>query len=85
MRDTADRIRERIGVLYQVSESLAMLDLLCSFAHQCTVADYVRPEFSNTLALKACRHPIRERLQHGIFVPNDVYASFATSFHIVTG
>lgn len=35
----------------------------------------VRPEFADTLALKAGRHPIREKIHKDRFVPNDVYAS----------
>jgi hypothetical protein len=35
----------------------------------------VRPEFTETLAIKALRHPIREKIHKERFVPNDVYAS----------
>jgi DNA mismatch repair protein MSH4 len=35
----------------------------------------VRPEFTDTLAIKAIRHPIREKIYNNRFVPNDVYAS----------
>lgn len=35
----------------------------------------VRPEFTDTLAIKAGRHPIREKIHNEAYVPNDVYAS----------
>ncbi|KAH8548819.1 muts 4 [Umbelopsis sp. PMI_123] len=51
----------------------------------CSVAEYVRPEFSDTLAIKSGRHPIRERLSCNQFIPNDVFASDTTNFQNVTG
>lgn len=35
----------------------------------------VRPEFTDTFAIKAGRHPIREKIHKDRFIPNDVYAS----------
>jgi DNA mismatch repair protein MSH4 len=45
----------------------------------------VRPEFSDTLAVKAGRHPIKERVSCKPFVPNDIFASDGTNFQIITG
>ncbi|CAH1761398.1 12428_t:CDS:10 [Entrophospora sp. SA101] len=79
-------IRGTIGVLYKASESVAMLDMLTSFAHQCTISNYVRPEFTDTLAIKSGRHPMRECLfVVDPFIPNDTFASNATNFQIITG
>ncbi|KAG2181767.1 hypothetical protein INT44_008582, partial [Umbelopsis vinacea] len=78
-------IRSGIHILYKFSEAIALLDLCVAFTHMCTVADYVRPEFSDTLAIKAGRHPIRERVSCSQFVPNDIFASDTTNFQIVTG
>ncbi|CAG8654048.1 7729_t:CDS:10 [Funneliformis mosseae] len=85
IEDLISEIRGDIGVLYKASESIAMLDMLISFVHQCTVSNYVRPEFTDTLAIKAGRHPMRESLYNDTFVPNDTYASSATSFQLITG
>ncbi|CAI2181501.1 19049_t:CDS:10 [Funneliformis geosporum] len=85
IEDLISEIRGGIGVLYKASESIAMLDMLISFVHQCTVSNYVRPEFTDTLAIKAGRHPMRESLDNDTFVPNDTYASNATSFQLITG
>ncbi|KAG0047888.1 MutS protein msh4 [Gryganskiella cystojenkinii] len=83
--DLSSEIRAEIGALYKASEAIAMLDMLLSFAHQCTVSDYVRPEFTDTLAIKQGRHPIIEKLYSTTFVPNDAYADAANSFQIITG
>ncbi|RPA76245.1 hypothetical protein BJ508DRAFT_370727 [Ascobolus immersus RN42] len=78
-------IRKEISALYKVCEALAMLDMVASFAHLCTLQEYVRPEFTSTLAIKDGRHPIRERMQGTPFVPNDVYADTQSRFQVVTG
>lgn len=86
-------LNERVFELFMVSESVAVLDLLCSFAHLvCTSAGgYVRPEFtsstSNKLAVKLSRHPILDRtMRYRPFIPNDIYATPDTSrMNIITG
>ncbi|CAJ0749612.1 21846_t:CDS:10 [Entrophospora sp. SA101] len=86
IEDLIFEIRGTIGVLYKASESVAMLDMLTSFAHQCTISNYVRPEFTDTLAIKSGRHPMRECLfVVDPFIPNDTFASNATNFQIITG
>ncbi|CAO3657832.1 unnamed protein product [Umbelopsis ramanniana] len=80
-----DDIRSGIHILYKLSEAIALLDMCVAFTYMCTVADYVRPEFSDTLAIKSGRHPIRERVSCSQFVPNDIFASETTNFQIVTG
>lgn len=84
VKELARQIRVDIGALYKASEAIAMLDMLSSFAYQCTVSEYVRPHFMDTMAVKHGRHPIIERLQE-TFVPNDIYASNAHTFQIITG
>ncbi|KAG0034942.1 MutS protein msh4 [Podila clonocystis] len=85
VKELACQIRADIGALYKASEAVAMLDMLSSFAYQCTVSDYVRPNFTDTMAVKQGRHPIIERLHENTFVPNDIYASYAHTFQIITG
>ncbi|GBC10105.1 hypothetical protein RclHR1_09340004 [Rhizophagus clarus] len=85
IEDLISEIRSGICVLYKASESIAMLDMLTSFAHQCTVSNHVRPEFTDTLAIRAGRNPMRENLYVDTFVPNDTYASSATNFQLITG
>jgi DNA mismatch repair protein MSH4 len=77
------KIRESIGVLYKVSESIALMDILMSFATVVTLnSDYgmhyyssdalVRPNFTTEgpIAIKQGRHPILEKSSNaGYFVP----------------
>jgi DNA mismatch repair protein MSH4 len=58
-----------------------------SFAKSAIAQGYVRPEFLDVLAVKAGRHAILERFHANDeeFVPNDVYCSETSSFHIVSG
>ncbi|KAL1836944.1 hypothetical protein VTK73DRAFT_4870 [Phialemonium thermophilum] len=44
--------------MFRICEGLALLDMLASFAHSVTSMGYVRPVFSDTLALKSARHPV---------------------------
>ncbi|KAL0637754.1 MutS protein msh4 [Maublancomyces gigas] len=85
VQQLVEDIRKEISSLYKVCEGIAMLDMIVSFAHLCTVQDYVRPEFTDTLAIKAGRHPIREKIHRDRFIPNDVYASQQSRFQIITG
>ncbi|KAJ3129702.1 MutS protein msh4 [Nowakowskiella sp. JEL0407] len=81
-----DKIRENVACLYKAAESVALLDMLISFAHYATITDSVRPEFTDTLAIQHGRHPIREKIfQDTKYVPNDVYAGIDSSFQIITG
>lgn len=51
----------------------------------CTHQRIVRPEFSNTLAIKSGRHPILECILLVPVVPNDTFTSLSSSFQFVTG
>lgn len=55
-----DTVRVAIPQLFQVCESIALLDMLASFGQTVTTRDYVKPEFKDALALKSARHPILE-------------------------
>jgi len=78
-------IRSKIHPLFKISESIAILDMLAGLAQLITTQDYVRPELTETLAIKGGRHPIREKIQKDKFVPNDVYATQQARFQIITG
>ncbi|KAJ5541790.1 hypothetical protein N7494_006866 [Penicillium frequentans] len=74
-----------IAGLFRISEAIAMLDMLAAFAQLSTSYDYIRPELTDTLAIKAGRHPIREQIHASKFIPNDAYATPQTRFQIITG
>ncbi|KND89999.1 MutS protein [Tolypocladium ophioglossoides CBS 100239] len=81
MRD----LRQASPQLFRVCESVALVDMISSFAQLATTRDYVRPEATQTLALKSARHPILDTTLCGSFVPNDYYATEQYCFHVVTG
>ncbi|KAL1956145.1 hypothetical protein VTO42DRAFT_7580 [Malbranchea cinnamomea] len=85
VQELIDDVRSEISPLFRISEGIAMLDMLTSFAHLVTMHDYVRPELTDTLAIKAGRHPIREKIHSAKFIPNDAYATQQSRFQIITG
>jgi DNA mismatch repair protein MSH4 len=60
--DLVKKLREEASVLFKISESIALVDMIASFAQLATTRDYIRPEIKQTLALKAARHPILEKV-----------------------
>lgn len=80
-----ERVRPKLHPLFKISESLAVLDMLSSFAHLATTHEYAKPELTDVMAIKSGRHPVRERINREKFIPNDVYASKQSRFQIITG
>ncbi|KAI9850569.1 MAG: MutS protein msh4 [Thelocarpon superellum] len=80
-----DSIRGHVRDLFMISEALAMLDMITSFGQLVTTKDYVQPELTDTLAVRAGRHPIREKVHTDRYIPNDIYATQQTRFQIITG
>lgn len=85
VQELIDDIRAQIPPLFRISEAISLLDMLAMFAHLQAIQDYVRPELTDTLAIKAGRHPIREKIHPTKYVPNDAYASPQSRFQIITG
>ncbi|KAM9801441.1 mutS protein homolog 4 [Neosynchiropus ocellatus] len=78
-------VHENIHCLYKLSEAVSMLDMLLSLANACTLSDYVRPEFTDTLAIKGGRHPILERMSGQQTVANNSFVSEGSNFVVITG
>ncbi|EWG45024.1 DNA mismatch repair protein MSH4 [Fusarium verticillioides 7600] len=85
IQDLLKELRSDIPHLFRVCESVALVDMITSFAQLATTRDYVKPDLSTTLALKAARHPVLDKTMNGTFVPNDYYSTEQYCFHIVTG
>ncbi|EGD83637.1 hypothetical protein PTSG_04245 [Salpingoeca rosetta] len=86
--DLFAEIRAHLGSLYRLTEIIAMTDFLQSLATFASFVPtrYVRPEFSDTLAVKGGCHPILMSLnRRQELVPNDTFASKETSFIVITG
>lgn len=78
-------IREHMGCLYKLAELVSVLDMLVSFAHLCTLSDYVRPEFTDTFAIKNGRHPILDKILPEPPTPNNTYATDGSNLLLITG
>ncbi|KGO77743.1 DNA mismatch repair protein MutS, core [Penicillium italicum] len=85
IQDLLRDVCTEVSGLFRVSEAIAMLDMLAAFAQLATNYEYIRPELTDTLAIKAGRHPIREQIHSSKFIPNDAYATPQTRFQIITG
>lgn len=74
-----ERVRQEVGrhadQIRQVASAMATLDVLNSFAEVAVANRYCKPEVndSDTLTIKAGRHPVVEKVLRGAFVPNDAY------------
>jgi DNA mismatch repair protein MSH4 len=63
VQELMDKIRGEIPTLFRVCESIAMLDMIAAFGHLATAGgDYVRPEIADCIAVKAGRHPVKEKV-----------------------
>eukprot|EP00842_Homolaphlyctis_polyrhiza_P006699 jgi/Hompol1/702/HPOL_000441-RA len=94
--DLTSSVREYLGLLYSISESFALVDMIASFAQYAIEYDAVRPEFTNTLAIKNGRHPILQSIIESKqtdqkyvdfrrLVANDAFADSWTRLQIITG
>ncbi len=71
-----DKILEAIERILAVADSVAMLDVLCSFAEVSVRNGYCEPEIdhSRVLTINEGRHPVVENAQNaGAFVSNDTH------------
>ncbi|XP_026789533.3 mutS protein homolog 4 isoform X2 [Pangasianodon hypophthalmus] len=80
-----NEVYKHIHCLYKLSDAVSMLDMLLSLANVCTISDYVRPEFTDTLAIRQGRHPILERVAGQQPIPNNSHISEGSNFVIITG
>ncbi|KAJ4380241.1 MutS protein msh4 [Didymella sp. IMI 355093] len=80
-----EAVRSHMSVMFKICEAIGLLDMLAAFSQLVTVNDYTRPHLTDTLAIQAARHPIKEKIMSNKFIPNDVYATQQTRFQIVTG
>ncbi|KAI5285633.1 MutS protein msh4 [Ascosphaera aggregata] len=85
IQELIDNLRGGLPGLFRISEGIAVLDMLAAFAHLAMRHDYVRPELTDTLAIKAGRHPIQEKIHSTRYIPNDAYATQQSRFQIITG
>lgn len=56
------KLRIEAPHLFRVCESVALVDMISAFGQLATTRDYVKPDITGTLALKAARHPILDNV-----------------------
>ncbi|KAJ3348147.1 MutS protein msh4, partial [Allomyces javanicus] len=66
VQDLTDQLRQHVGVLYRLSESVALVDMLAAFAVCARMFHYVRPQFKDAIAIQNGRHPVKDLLARGI-------------------
>ncbi|KNE71791.1 hypothetical protein AMAG_16098 [Allomyces macrogynus ATCC 38327] len=66
VQDLTDTLRQNVGVLYRLSESVALVDMLAAFAACARMHNYVRPQFKDAIAIQNGRHPVKDLLSRGI-------------------
>lgn len=67
------KISKQLDRIQRTADALAILDVMCSFAHVAVTNDYVCPNINaaGQLYIKEGRHPVVEQLTMTPFVPND--------------
>ena len=85
IQELIENLRQHISTLFKICESVALLDMISSFAQAVTTQNYVRPSIGDTLAIRNGRHPIRDKIQNTKFIPNDIFATQQTRFQVITG
>uniref|UniRef100_A0A5K4F291 DNA mismatch repair protein n=1 Tax=Schistosoma mansoni TaxID=6183 RepID=A0A5K4F291_SCHMA len=78
-----------MALFYRLSEVVAGLDLLASFAKMSLTYSlrnhFVCPIFSNILGIKNGRNIVTDEEKKSLSVANHTYASPALNFHVITG
>ncbi|KAM7284540.1 mutS protein homolog 4 [Ixodes scapularis] len=74
-----------VGCLYKLAEVVSNVDFLHSLTEACTLEEYVRPEFTDTLCITAGHHPILESVGKETSVPNDTFMHSYSNCCIITG
>jgi DNA mismatch repair protein MSH4 len=62
IHELTSKLRCVVPELFRICESVALADMISSFGQLATTRDYVRPSITGTLALKAARHPVLEKV-----------------------
>ena len=87
-KETCAGISKSAYKLLQIARSLAVLDVLASFAETAALGGYVRPEVQDGTGLEIHegRHPVVEQLLHGNrYIPNDVIFENGEIVRVITG
>ncbi|CCC07907.1 putative MSH4 protein [Sordaria macrospora k-hell] len=83
--DLKKRLQEHSSLMFDISDAVALLDMLCSFTQAATTKNYSRPMITDSMVLKEARNPIVE-LRKNNYHANDVYSGDQSKrFQVITG
>ncbi len=83
-----NNVSAQLDRIQRTAEALAVLDVMCSFAHVAVTNNYVCPALNVTgeISIKEGRHPVVEQLTMTPFVPNDTMLDINdNAIAIITG
>ena len=85
--DIRNKIKEYTSRIQEVAKTIALVDMLVSFATVSEENNYVRPVFTNEnkVDIKEARHPVVEKVNKFEFVPNDITMGKDTNILLITG
>ncbi|OUC46191.1 MutS domain V protein [Trichinella nativa] len=78
-------MREDVISLYYLCDVVSSLDVILSLSKCCERFQWIRPEFTDSLAVEKARHPVLELSLQSDFVANDIYAGPDSNFLILSG
>ena len=82
-----DEIKKYISSLQTVSNKIAYLDVICSYAVVAESNNFIKPEINenNVIEILSGRHPVVESVIEGEYIDNDVILDDKTDILIITG
>ena len=85
--DIRKQIKTYIDRIQKTAKTIALIDMLTSFATVSEENGYVRPIFTkdNKIDIKEARHPVVEKVNKFEFVPNDIVMDKNTNILLITG
>ena len=85
--DIRDKVKEFIPKLQETSKTLALIDMLTSFATVSEENNFVKPILINErrIYIKEARHPVVEKVIKDEFVPNDIVMGSDVDVLLITG
>ncbi|EIE21559.1 hypothetical protein COCSUDRAFT_17595 [Coccomyxa subellipsoidea C-169] len=89
LEGTVSTACQRLSMMHRLIDSVALLDMLASFALAISQSDgnYVRPQLTEhgPMAIVEGRHPLVEQLMDTEYQANDTYLAESSSFYVITG
>ncbi|XP_076040917.1 mutS protein homolog 4-like isoform X2 [Oratosquilla oratoria] len=83
--EVMQEVRQCLGVLCALSETVSNLDVIVALAHASSLRNWVKPELGNTIAIRKGRHPILDQLSSIPPVANNTFINEEHRVLMVTG